>query len=98
MGMEKIEGCDDRALILDGNQLQALRWGGVEAQVPVTELSAGQVLRDDKGKLLGVFGKPEDRVRIDFDRLDLAMWVPLERQAEAESFVGEVNKAIESAG
>ena len=23
--MQKIEGCDDRALVLDGNQLQALR-------------------------------------------------------------------------
>jgi hypothetical protein len=98
MGMKKIEGCDDRALILDGNQLQALRWGGVEAQVPVSELSPGQVLRDDKGKMLGVFGKPEDRVRIDFDRLDLAIWVPLERQAEAESFVAEVNRAAEVAG
>jgi len=97
MGMKKIEGCDDRALILDGNQLQALRWGGVEAQVPVSELSPGQVLRDDKGKMLGVFGKAEDRVRIDFDRLDLAISAPLERQAEAESFVAEVNRAAEVA-
>jgi hypothetical protein len=55
------------------------------------------VFRDDKGKLLGVFGQPEDRVRIDFDRLPLAIWVPLERQAEAESFVADVNKAIEAA-
>jgi hypothetical protein len=95
--MEKIEGCDDRALVLDGNQLQALRWGAVQTQVPVTELSSGQVVRDDKGKMLGVFGKPEDRVRIDFDRVALAIWVPLERQAEAESFVADVNKAIEAA-
>jgi hypothetical protein len=36
----------------------------------------------------------EDRVRIDFDRLALAIWVPLDRQAEAESFVADVNKAI----
>ena len=95
--MQKIEGCDDRALVLDGNQLQALRWGAVQTQVPVSELSAGKVLRDDKGKLLGVFGKPEDRIRIDFDRLALAIWIPLERQAEAESFVADVNKAIEAA-
>jgi hypothetical protein len=95
--MEKIEGCDDRALVLDGNQLQALRWGAVQTQVPITELSPGKVFRDDKGKLLGVFGKPEDRVRIDFDRLPLAIWVPLERQDEAESFVAGVNNAIEGA-
>ena len=93
--MQKIEGCDERALVLDGNQLQALRWGGVQAQVPVSELTPGKVLRDDKGKMLGVFGKHEDRVRIDFDRLDLAIWIPLERQAEAESFVADVNKATE---
>src|SRR4051812_16917536 len=55
-GMQKIEGSDDRALVLDGNQLQALRWGAVQNQVPVTELSAGKVLRDDKGKTLGMFG------------------------------------------
>jgi hypothetical protein len=95
--MQKIEGCDDRALVLDGNQLQALRWGAVQTQVPVTELSAGNVLRDDKGKMLGVFGSKEERVRIDFDRLPLAIWVPLERQSEAESFVADVNKAIETA-
>jgi hypothetical protein len=92
--MQKLEGCDDRALVLDGNQLQALRWGGVQIQFPLTELSPGKVVRDDKGKTLGMFGKAEERVRVDFDRLPLAIWVPLERQAEAESFVSDVNKAI----
>ena len=95
--MQKLEGCDDRALVLDGNQLQALRWGAVQNQVPISELTPGQVVRDDKGKMLGVFGKAEERVRVDFDRLILAIWVPLERQGEAESFVADVNKAIESA-
>jgi hypothetical protein len=96
--MEKLEGCDDRALVLDGNQLQALRWGAVQNQVPVSELTPGKVVRDDKGKTLGVFGKAEERVRVDFDRLILAIWVPLERQGEAESFVAGVNGAIESTG
>ena len=92
--MQKLEGCDDRALVLDGNQLQALRWGGVQDQIPVSELTPGKVIRDDKGKMLGVFGKAEERVRVDFDRLALAIWVPLDRQPEAESFVADVNKAI----
>jgi hypothetical protein len=95
--MQKLEGCDDRALVLDGNQLQALRWGGVQNQFPLSELTPGKVLRDDKGKMLGVFGKAEERARVDFDRLALAIWVPLERKGEAESFVADVNKAIEGA-
>jgi hypothetical protein len=92
--MQKLDGCDDRALVLDGNQLQALRWGAVQDQVPVSELSPGKVIRDDKGKTLGMFGKAEERVRVDFDRLILAIWVPLERQSEAESFVADVNKTV----
>ena len=92
--MRKLEGCDDRAMVLDGNQFQVLRWGAEQLQAPVTELQQGEVYRDDKGKTLGMFGKAEERVRVDFDRLILAIWVPLERQAEAESFVAEVNKAI----
>ncbi|HRV59540.1 MAG: hypothetical protein KDB54_10110 [Solirubrobacterales bacterium] len=91
--MEKLEGCDDRALILEDTHLSALRWGAEEARVPLTEIESGQVLRHDKGKLLGVFGKKEERVRTDFGRLDLAIWVPLERQDEAERFVGHVNQA-----
>ena len=101
--MEKLEGCDDRALVLDGNQLQALRWGGVQNQCPLSELTPGQVVRDDKGKTLGVFGKAEERVRVQFSKgegyasLGTTIWVPLERQDEAESFVADVNKAVESA-
>lgn len=93
--MEKIDGCDDRALLLTDTHLQAMRWGSVEENgtVPLTELAQGKVVRDDKGKLLGMFGKPEQRVRLDFGRLILAIWVPLERQAEAEAFVANVNAA-----
>jgi hypothetical protein len=36
-------------------------------------------------------------VQTDFDRLPLAVWVPLERQAEAEQFVAEVSAAIAAA-
>ncbi|RDH77918.1 hypothetical protein DVS77_13790 [Mycolicibacterium moriokaense] len=93
--MEKIEGCDERALLLTDTHLQAMRWGAVEENgtVPLTDLAPGKVVRDDKGKMLGVFGKPEQRVRLDFGRLILAIWVPLERQAEAEAFVADVNAA-----
>jgi hypothetical protein len=92
--MQKLEGCDDRALVLDGNQLQVLRWGAVQNQYPITELETGEVVRDDKGKMLGMFGKPEERVRVRFGSVATAIWVPLERQAEAETFVADVDKVI----
>jgi hypothetical protein len=95
--MRKLEGCDDRAMVLDGNQFQVLRWGTEQNQFPVTELSAGEVYRDDKGKMLGLFGKAEERARVTFGGLATTIWVPLERQAEAESFVAEANKTIEGA-
>jgi len=95
--MLKLEGTDDRALVLDGNQLQVLRWGGVQNQYPVTELVAGTVVRDDKGKTLGMFGKAEERVHVRFGAIATAIWVPLERQAEAEAFVAEVDAAAAAA-
>lgn len=93
--MHKLEGCDDRALILEDTHLSALRWGAEEHRYPLSELTPGSVVRHDKGKLLGVFGKKEERVRTEFDILTLAIWVPLERQHEAEEFVAAVNAAIE---
>jgi hypothetical protein len=101
--MQKLEGSDDRAMVLDGNQFQVLRYGTVENQYPISELGHGEVTRDDKGKMLGVFGKAEERVRVQFSKgegytsLGTTIWVPLERQDEAESFVADVNKAVESA-
>jgi hypothetical protein len=95
--MTKLEGCDDRAMVLDGNQFQVLRWGEEQAQYPITELEPGEVVRDDKGKTLGVFGKAEERARVAFGSLSTTIWVPLENQAEAEAFVAEVNKAVEAA-
>ena len=92
--MRKLEGCDDRALLLEENHLSVLRWGSEQNRFPLSELTPGKVVRDDKGKLLGVFGKKEERVRTDFDRLPLAIWVPLAEQAQAEDFVAEVNAAI----
>lgn len=92
--MRKLEGCDDRALVLEDTHLAALRWGGEQARFPLSELTPGKVFRNDKGKTLGLFGKKKERVRTDFDRLQLAVWVPLERQSEAEDFVAQVNAQI----
>ena len=69
------------------------------SRFPLSELkeTPGEVTRDDKGKMLGVFGSKEERVRVMFGRLALCVWVPLEHQREAESFVAEANAAIERA-
>ena len=93
--MLKLAGCDDRALILEDHHLSALRWGAEEHRYPLSELTPGSVVRHDKGKVLGVFGKKEERVRTEFDILTLVIFVPLERQHEAEEFVTAVNAAIE---
>jgi hypothetical protein len=93
----KLDGCDERALVLEENHLSALRWGSEEYRCVLSDLTPGEVVRHDKGKMLGVFGKKEERVRLNFDRLTLTIWVPLERQGEAEEFVREVNAAIAAA-
>ena len=97
--MRKLDACDDRALVLEDNHLAALRWGAEQDRFPLSVLkeTPGEVTRDDKGKMLGVFGSKEERVRVMFGRLALCVWVPLERQDEADSFVAEANAAIERA-
>jgi hypothetical protein len=95
--MTKLDGCDDRALILDGDHLETLRWGSVQNRSLVSELDPGEVVRDDKGKTLGLFGSKEERYRVSFGGIAAMIWVPAEQQAEAEAFVAEVNKAIEAA-
>jgi len=91
--MQMLEGLDDRALALDGSNLQILRWGSEQDRVPLASLSPAKIERDDKRKL---FGADEERVRIGFGGLLTNIWVPLERQAEAEAFGAAVDAARES--
>ena len=93
--MEMLEGCDDRALAIDGDNLQILRWGAEQDRVPIVNLEPGEVVRDDKKKL---FGANEERARLGFGRLITYIWVPLERQADAEAFAAAVEAARESSG
>ena len=88
--METLEGLDDRALAIDGNNLQILRWGAEQDRVPLSSLEPANIVRDDKKKL---FGANEERVRIGFGAVITNIWLPLERQAEAEAFA----KAVEAA-
>jgi hypothetical protein len=93
--MDKLEGLDDRALAIDGANLQILRWGAEQARVPLAQLEPAEVVRDDKKKM---FGAGEERVRLRFGAVITAIWVPLERQAEAEDFAGAVDAARERGG
>jgi hypothetical protein len=92
--MEILEGLDDRALALDGANLQIMRWGSEQDRVPLANLSPAKIERDDKRKL---FGADEERVRIGFGGLITNIWVPLERRPEAEAFGAAVDAARESA-
>jgi len=73
--MTKLDGLDDRALALDGENLQVLRWGAEQDRVPLANLEPATIVRDDKRKLLG---PNEERVRIGFGSLITNIWVPAE--------------------
>jgi hypothetical protein len=92
--MVMLEGLDDRALALDGSNLQILRWGSEQDRVPLVNLSPAQIVRDDKRKL---FGANEERVRLGFGGLVTNIWVPPTQQGEAEAFGAAVAAARESA-
>jgi hypothetical protein len=73
-----LEGLHDRALAIDGANLQILR---------------SELVRDDNKKL---FGADEERYRLGFGAVITNIWVPAERQAEAEDFAAAVDAARES--
>lgn len=91
--MEMLEGLHDRALALDGANLQILRWGAEQDRIPLSGLEPAKIERDDNKKLLGA---DEERVRLGFGGLITNIWVPLERQAEA--FAAAVDAACEGSG
>jgi hypothetical protein len=93
--MEMLEGLDDRALAIDGSNLQILRWGAEQDRVPLANLEPAKIARDDKKKL---FGANEERVRIGFGAVITNIWVPLERQGEAEAFAAAVKAARGATG
>ena len=93
--MEMLEGLDDRALAIDGSNLQILRWGAEQNRVPLVNLEPASIVRDDKKKL---FGANEERVRIGFGAVITNIWLPLERQSEADAFAAAVDAARKAVG
>ncbi len=91
--MEMLEGLDDRALALDGANLQIMRWGAEQERIPLVSLEPSKLARDDKKKM---FGANEERYRLGFGALVTNIWVPAEKQAEAEAFAAAVDAAREA--
>ena len=71
--MNRLDGLDDRALVLEDGWLNVLRWGSSEHRFPVSDLGETEIVRDDKKKLLG---KGEERIRLRFGSIATAIWVP----------------------
>ena len=89
--MQRLDGLDDRALVLDDGWLDVLRWGASQNRFRVADLGDSEVVRDDRKKR---FGKPgEERLRVRFGGAATAIWVPAREEAAARAFAAAVDAA-----
>jgi hypothetical protein len=88
--MTRIDGLDDRSLILEDGFLNVMRWGSSTDRIALSDLGETEVVRDDKKKL---FGAGEERIRMRFGAIVTAIWVPAEREQEARDFAAAVDAA-----
>jgi len=88
--MQRLDGLDDRALVLEDGWLSVLRWGASQQRFPLSELGDTEVVRDDKKK---VFGKGEERIRVRFGSIATAIWVPAAEEQTAHEFASAVDAA-----
>jgi hypothetical protein len=80
--MERLNGLDDRTLVLEEGFLSVLRWGD--------SLGETEIVRDDKKKL---FGDNVERVRLRFGAIVTAIWVEADREQEVRDFAAAVDTA-----
>jgi len=88
--MQRLDGLDDRALVLEDGWLNVLRWGSSQHRFPLSELGDTEVARDDKKKL---FGQGEERIRVSFGGVATAIWVPADQEQAARDFAAAVDAA-----
>ncbi|MFT4049609.1 MAG: hypothetical protein QM648_07195 [Solirubrobacterales bacterium] len=88
--MAKLEGLDDRALILEDGFLTVTRWADLVDRIPLDKLGETELVRDDKKKL---FGANEERVRLRFGAIVTAIWLEADREQEAREFADAVDAA-----
>lgn len=88
--MQRIDGLDDRSLILEDGFLNVMRWGSSTDRIALTDLGETELVRDDKKKL---FGDNEERFRLRFGAIVTAIWVPAADEQKARDFAAAVNAA-----
>jgi hypothetical protein len=89
--MQRLDGLDDRALVLDDGWLDCLRWGSSEHRCRIEDLGETEIIRDDKRKRFGKGG--EERIRLRFGGIATAIWVPVPEEAAARAFADAVDAA-----
>lgn len=88
--MQRLDGLDDRSLVLEDGFLNVMRWGSSTDRIALSDLGETELVRDDKKKL---FGSGEERFRLRFGAIVTAIWVPAERETEAREFAAAVDAA-----
>jgi hypothetical protein len=88
--MHRIDGLDDRSLILEHGFLNVMRWGSSTDRIALSDLGETEIVRDDKKKL---FGSGEERVRMRFGAIVTAIWVPAADEQKARDFAAAVDAA-----
>jgi hypothetical protein len=88
--MERLNGLDDRTLVLEEGFLSVLRWGDSVDRIPLSHLGETEIVRDDKKKL---FGDNVERVRLRFGAIVTAIWVEADREQEVRDFAAAVDTA-----
>jgi hypothetical protein len=88
--MQRIDGLDDRSLILEDGFLNVMRWGSSTDRIALSDLGETEIVRDDKKKL---FGDNEERFRMRFGAIVTAIWVPATEEQNARDFAAAVDAA-----
>jgi hypothetical protein len=90
--MRRLDGLYDRALVIDGEWLDCLRFEKSQHRVRIAELGATEVVRDDRKKRLNRPDEHRIRVRFGGDT-DTAIWVLVDDEAKARAFADAVDAA-----
>jgi hypothetical protein len=87
----RLDGLDERALVLDDGWLDCMRHGSSQHRFRVSDLGDTEIVRDDKRKRFGKGG--EERIRVRFGGIATAIWVPASEEAAARAFADAVDAA-----
>lgn len=92
--MTRLDGLDDRSLVLEEGFLNVMRWGSSTDRIALADLGDTEIVRDDKKKL---FGADEQRIRLRFGAIVTAIWLPAADEPRAREFAAAVDRARQDA-